>query len=106
MAKKEKKELFEKETKYCKVIRSVELKDGDELFALEKIYVKALDRYEIRICLYRDCNDRARKLIPRPVDMTQDKLIDLIALGITTGILDDEFKDKIKSCILVRYKIQ
>ena len=88
-----------KETKYCKVIRSVELKDGDELFALEKIYVKALDRYEIRICLYRDCNDRARKLIPRPVDMTQDKLIDLIALGITTGILDDEFKDKIKSCI-------
>ena len=53
MAKKEKEELFEKETKYCKIIRSVELKDGDELFALEKIYIKALDRYEIRICLYR-----------------------------------------------------
>ena len=29
MAKKEKEELFEKETKYCKIIRSVELKDGD-----------------------------------------------------------------------------
>lgn len=100
MPKKEKKELFEKETKYCRVIRSVELKDGDELFALEKIYIKALDRYEIRICLYRDCNDRARKLIPRPVDMIQDKLTDLIALGITTGILDDEFKNKIKSCIV------
>ena len=49
MAKKEKVELFEKETKYCKIIRSVELKDGDELFALEKIYIKALDRYEIRL---------------------------------------------------------
>lgn len=100
MAKKENKELFEKETKYCKVIRSVELKDGDELFALEKIYIKALDRYEIRICLYRDCNDRPRKLIPRPVDMTQDKLIDLIALGITTGILDDEFKKKMKDYLV------
>ena len=97
MAKKKKEELFEKETRYCKIIRSVEVKDGEELFALEKIYVKALDRYEIRIYLYRDCNDRARKLIARPVDLTQEKLIDLIALGVTTGILDDEFKNKIKS---------
>ena len=53
MAKKEKEELFEKETKYCKIIRSVELKDGDELFALEKIYIKALDRYEIRLWVMR-----------------------------------------------------
>ena len=28
-----------------------------------KKYIKALERYEIRMCLYRDCNDRARKLI-------------------------------------------
>ena len=100
MAKKEKEELIEKETKYCKIIRSVELKDGDELFALEKIYIKALDRYEIRLCLYRDCNDRARKLIPRPVDIELDKLIDLIALGITTGILDNEFKKKMKGYLV------
>ncbi len=100
MTKKEKEELFEKETKYCKIIRSVELNDGDELFALEKIYIKALDRYEIRMCLYLDCNDRARKLIPRPVDITQDKLIDLIALGVTTGVLDDEFKKKMKSYLI------
>lgn len=99
MAKRAKKELFEKETRYCKIIRSVEIKDGDELFALEKIYIKALYRYEIRICLYRDCNDRARKLIPRPVDITQDKLIDLIALGVTTGILDDDFRKQLKSFI-------
>ena len=37
MPKKEKQELFEKETRYCKIIRSVELKDGEELFALESI---------------------------------------------------------------------
>ena len=49
MAKKE--ELFEKETKYCKIIKSVTVEDGDEIFALEKLYIKALDRYEIRICL-------------------------------------------------------
>ena len=97
MAKKE--ELFEKETKYCKIIRSVTVVDGEETFSLEKIYIKELDRYEIRLCLYRDCNDRARKLIPRPVDIEQDKLIDLLELGITTGILDDKFKKRLKISI-------
>lgn len=53
MAKKE--ELFEKETRYCKIIKSVTIVDGEETFALEKIYIKALDRYEIRLCLYKDC---------------------------------------------------
>ena len=46
MAKKE--ELFEKETRYCKIIKSVTVVDKDETFALEKIYIKSLDRYEIR----------------------------------------------------------
>lgn len=99
MAKKEKEELFEKEIRYCKIIRSVELKDGEELFTLEKIYIKALERYEIRMCLYLDFNDRARKLIPRLVDISKDKFIDLIALGFTTGILDKDLKNQLKSII-------
>ncbi len=78
MAKKEKEELFEKETIYSKIIR----------------------RVEIRLCLYLDCNDRNRKLIPRPVGITQEKLIDLIALGVTSGILDDEFKKQLKGFIV------
>ena len=31
MAKRE--EVFEKETKYCKIIKSVDLVDGDEIFS-------------------------------------------------------------------------
>lgn len=42
-------ETFEKETKYCKILKSVTVVDGDETFALEKIYVKSLDRVEIRL---------------------------------------------------------
>ena len=90
MAKKE--ELFEKETKYCKILKSVDLVDGDEIFALEKIYIKSLEREEIRIALYKNCRDRERKFIARAVDIEQDKLIDLIILGIKTGILDNKFK--------------
>lgn len=97
MAKKE--ELFEKETKYCKILKSVDLVDGDEIFALEKIYIKSLAREEIRIALYKNCRDRERKFIARAVDIEQDKLIDLIVLGIKTGILDDKFNNQLKDFI-------
>ena len=35
MAKRE--EVFEKETKYCKIIKSVDLVDGDEIFSLDRL---------------------------------------------------------------------
>ena len=94
MSKSNKKELFEKETKYCKIIRSVTVEDGDETFAIERIFVKSLQREEIRFCLYKDCLDRPNKLIARPVDMEIDKLITLIIIGIKAGVLDDKFKEE------------
>lgn len=97
MAKKE--EVFEKETKYCKIMKSVTLVDGEEVFALERLYIKSLDRYEIRICLYKDCLDRPQKLIARPVDICADKLATLLLLGIKAGILDKEFKEMLKESL-------
>ena len=93
MAKKEK--VYEKETKYCKIIKSVDLVDGNEIFALEKIYIKSLDREEIRIALYKDCLDRERKFIARAVDIEEEKLITLISLGLKAGILSKTFKESI-----------
>ena len=93
MAKKD--EIIEKETKYCKIIKSVELIDGEEIFALEKIYIKSLAREEIRIALCRNCRDREHKFIARSVDIEEDKLIKLIALGIKDGILSKEFKESV-----------
>ena len=95
MAKQNKAQLFEKETKYCKIMRSVTVEDGEERLAIEKIYVKSLKRYEVRICLYRDCKDRMNKLIPRPVDISPYKLSTLILVGIKAGILDDDFKQEL-----------
>lgn len=95
MTKQRKEELFEKETKYCKIIRSVTVEDGEEKFAIEKIYIKSLQRYEIRLCLYRDCRDRPNKLIPRPVDISSDQLATLILVGIKAGVLDDDFKQEL-----------
>ncbi|HBG0818216.1 hypothetical protein NFZ15_014830 [Clostridioides difficile] len=93
MAKKE--ELFEKETKYCKIIKSVDLVDDEEIFSLEKIYIKSLKREEIRIALYKNCRDRERKFIARAVDIEEEKLITLISLGIKAGIIRKRFKESI-----------
>ena len=90
MAKQNKDELFEKETKYCKIIRSVTVEDGDERFAIEKIYIKSLKRYEVRICLYR-----INKFIPRPVDLSEDNLVTLLLVGLKAGVLDDKFKQEL-----------
>lgn len=94
MAKSNKDELFEKETKYCKIIRSVTLEDGDDRFAIEKIYIKSLKKYEVRICLYRDC-DRPNRLILRPVDLSVDNLVTLLLVGLKAGVLDDKFKQEL-----------
>ena len=94
MAKKE--DLFEKETRYCKIIKSVTVVDGEETFALEKIYIKALDKYEIRLCLYKDCLDRPNKLIPRPTDVEESLFRDLILLAIKSGVLGKDFLEGIK----------
>ena len=94
MAKKE--DLFEKETRYCKLIKSVTVVDGEETFALEKIYIKALDKYEIRLCLYKDCLDRPNKLIPRPTDIEESLFRDLILLAIKSGVLGKDFLEGIK----------
>ncbi|HBE9726362.1 TPA: hypothetical protein KNI71_002545 [Clostridioides difficile] len=76
-------------------MKSVTLVDGEETFALEKLYIKSLDRYEIRLGLYKDCLDRPNKLIARPVDICADKLATLLTLGIKAGILDKDFKEKL-----------
>ena len=47
-----------KETKYCTLLQSTKITDKDGLgytYAFEKIYVKELEREEVRICLYKDC---------------------------------------------------
>lgn len=92
-------ETFEKETKYCKILKSVTVVDGDETFALEKIYVKSLDRVEIRLCLYKDCLDRPQKLIARPIDIGAESLATLLLLGIKAGILDNDFKERLKEVL-------
>lgn len=99
MRKTTKTDLCEKETKYCKIMKSVTVEDGGETFALERIYVKSLDREEIRLCLYKDCLDRPQKLIARPVDLSEEKLLELILKGIKSDVLDNSFRQALKKVV-------
>lgn len=87
-----------KETKYCTLLRSCGMPDSDNLgytYAFEKIYVKDLERDEIRICLYKDMRDRGGKIqnrmLVRPCDLTEMEFIQLFEKAIKEKLFSDEF---------------
>lgn len=91
-----------KDTKYCKLISSLKL-EKDELgyqYAIEKIYVKQLEREEIRICLYKDMRDRGgsirNRMLVRPVDVTEKELLQLLQAGIQNSLFTDNFISELK----------
>lgn len=90
-----------KDTKYCTLLDSVKT-ETDEYgyqYAIETIIVKDLGRDEIRLCLYKDVEnskgDVINRLVPRPLDVTEDELVAVIRLGIEKGILSKEFIAKL-----------
>lgn len=87
-----------KETKYCTLLQSSKMADKDGLgytYAFEKIYVKELEREEVRICLYKDMRDRGgniqNRMLVRPCDLTEMEFIQLFEKAIKDGLFSDEF---------------
>ena len=90
-----------KDTKYCTLIESAktEVDENGYQYAIENIVVKELNRDEIRLCIYKDVENTngitVNRLVPRPIDVTEDELIELIKLGIQKGILSKTFITKL-----------
>lgn len=68
--------------KYCKILRQVKVRENYEVYSIEKIFLNHKYEEEIRFSYYKDIV-RLGKLqkeafIPRPVDLPEDKLIELI----------------------------
>lgn len=94
-----------KDTAYCTLLQSEKTKEdgyGNQ-YAIERIIVKDMERDEIRLCLYKNVmNQQGRlvnRMIPRPLDVTENELINLISMGISTGILSNDFVTKLEKKI-------
>lgn len=96
----------EKETKYCKILKSIHTKDKEGMgytYAFEKLFIKELEREEIRICLYKDMRDRSgqisNRMLVRPVDLTEMEFVELFQKAFNENLFTDECKTYLRNIV-------
>lgn len=80
-----------KDTKYCQILNQGKVADEEYTYSIEKIFIKAAKRDEIRFSLYKDTKRSAERYIPRSLDVTEEQLLQLIKESITSGVFSKEF---------------
>lgn len=85
-----------KETKYCEVYKAVSIIDDDYYSSIEKIKVKSKNREEVRFALYKDTFKMERQFIPRSLDLTEKRLLELIGKAIEGKVFSGEFVNLLK----------
>lgn len=80
-----------KDTKYCQILNQGKVADEEYTYSIEKIFIKAIKRDEVRFSLYKDTKRSAERYIPRSLDVTEEQLLELIKESITSGVFSKEF---------------
>lgn len=94
-----------KETKYCTLLQSVKMNDKQNgyTYAYERIFIKDIEREEIRLCLYKDMRDRSgvmsNRMLVRPVDLSEQEFIQLLEKAIKEKLFSDEFMKYLKNIV-------
>ena len=72
-------------------------------YTFERIYVKELEREEVRICLYKDMRDRSGKIqnrmLVRPCDLSEMEFIQLFEQAIKDKLFSDEFINYLRNVV-------
>lgn len=85
-----------KQTKYCNILEQVKVSDNEYTYTVEKIYIKALRRKELRFCVYKCTRRGDETYIPRSLDVTELELIELIKESIKNKVFSEEFITMLK----------
>lgn len=86
-----------KKTKYCILEKQARVQNGDDVAAIEDIYVRHLNRKEIRFAFYKADGETGKdRFVPRPLDLTEEELLNLFKESIKEKIFTDHFKDELK----------
>jgi len=85
-----------KSTKYCDILGRGKVNDKEYTYCIERIYIKAKKRDEIRFCLYKDTVTRENRYIPRSLDVTELELFELIRSSIKEKVFSEEFIQMLK----------
>jgi hypothetical protein len=74
-------------------------KEGEDISTVEKIFIKDIKREEIRFAWYKEEKNCTRRLIPRPLDLTEDELIELLKDGVNKGVFTNKFSERLKNIL-------
>lgn len=77
-------------TKYCDLLKQGKVQVDDSVYAIEKIYVKEKDTEEVRFSYYKKGSDGKENFVPRPLDLEEDHLIQLLSQGIKEGVISKD----------------
>lgn len=80
-----------KQTKYCNILEQVKVADNEYTYTVEKIYIKALRRKELRFCAYKCTRRGDETYIPRSLDVTEEEFQELIVQALRTKMFSGEF---------------
>lgn len=87
-----------KRTKYCNLLAQGLTQEGEDISAVERIFVKALNREEIRFAWYKDRNG-TKHFQPRPLDLTEEELLELLLDGVNKGVFSNNFRKVLKNIL-------
>lgn len=85
-----------KKTKYCNIVEQVKVADNEYTYTIEKIYIKALKRNELRFCVYKCTRRGDETYIPRSLDVTEEEFQELIVQALRTKMFSEKFITTIK----------
>ncbi|MGF6950096.1 hypothetical protein QF028_002601 [Neobacillus sp. B4I6] len=90
---------FIKSTQYCDLLAQGTTQEGEDISAVEKIFIKDIKREEIRFAWYKEEKNGSRRFIPRPLDLTEEELLELLKDGVNKGVFSKEFRENLKKIL-------
>ncbi|OME46856.1 hypothetical protein BSK59_28860 [Paenibacillus odorifer] len=88
-----------KSTKYCDLLGQGRVDNGDAISALERIRVKSSGNDEIRFAYYKKTENGNDRMIPRPLDLSEDELLTLFEDAIDKNVFSPYFLKKLEEII-------
>jgi hypothetical protein len=88
-----------KNTKYCQILNQGKIADKEYTYSIEKVFIKAVKREEIRFSLYKDTIRSTEMYIPRSLDVTEEQLLQLIKQSIAQGVFSKDFIESLSQIL-------
>lgn len=88
-----------KQTDYCNLLSQGRVEKKDHVNTIERIHVKAKNRDEIRFAYYKYNKKNNERLILRPLDVTENELLQLFISAISEDVFTPSFREKLKKIL-------